>query len=56
MSMNPLPTRQKGTIRRIGGYMRRYWPQLISSVILAALAVALTHANSMNMKKMFKIK
>lgn len=42
MSINSAPTRQKGTIRRIGGYMRRYWPQLIVSIILAALAVALT--------------
>lgn len=42
MSINSAPTRQKGTIRRIGCYMRRYWPQLIVSIILAALAVALT--------------
>lgn len=42
MSINSAPSRQKGTIRRIGCYMRRYWPQLIVSIILAALAVALT--------------
>ncbi|MEA4970374.1 MAG: ABC transporter ATP-binding protein [Candidatus Pelethousia sp.] len=40
--MKPMPNRQKGTIRRIGGYLRRYWPQLIVSVILAALAVVMT--------------
>lgn len=42
MSRKNAPIKRRGILRRIGGYMRRYWPQLILSMGLAALCVALT--------------
>ena len=42
MSNIPATPHQKGTLRRIGGYMRRYLLQLILSILFAGLAVVLT--------------